>query len=133
MLHFISEEKNITITTKVLRLVVNFGEVLLGFKCSLCSLSQTFIQENDNDKNGITMINNIDNNIIINNDDNKNNECGISNTDYKNLLISNGVEIMPGQWPWLVTFFVVMQKYDFKCAGSILTTKHIITGKKSKN
>jgi len=132
MLHFISEEKNIPITTKVLRLVVNFGGVSLGFKCSLCSLSQTFTQENDNDKNGITMTNNNDNNIINNNDGNNNNKCGISNTDYKNLLISNGVETVPGHWPWLVALFNVKQKYEIKCAGSILTTKHIITGKKSK-
>jgi len=121
MLLFISEEKNIPITTKVLRLVVNFGGESLGFKCSLCSLFQTFTQENDND-----------NNIINNNDDNNSNERGISNTDHKNLLISNGVRTMRGQWPWLVALFAMRLNYEFKCAGSILTTKHIITGKKSK-
>jgi len=121
MLHFISGEKNIPITTKVLRLVVNFEGVSLGFNCSLCSFFQTFIQENDND-----------NNIINNNDDNNNNECGISYIDRKNLLISNGLETMPGHWPWLVALFVMRQYYEFKCAGSILTTKHIITDKKSK-
>jgi len=112
MLHFISEEKNIPITTKVLRLVVNFGGVSLGFKCSLCSLFQTFTQENGSNIN--------------------NNECGIRNTDHKNLLISNGVRTMRGQWPWLVALFAMRLNYKFKCAGSILTTKHIITGKKSK-
>jgi len=39
---------------------------------------------------------------------------------------------MPGQWPWLVALFAMRPNYEFKCAGSILTNKHIITGKKSK-
>lgn len=46
-------------------------------------------------------------------------------------------ETVPGPWPWLVAIFVVRIKFEFQCAGSILTNKHIITGfkklKKNKN
>lgn len=69
------------------------------------------------------------NNSNNNNNNNINNNCGISSyTDRTNLLINNGEETMPGQWPWLVALFVVRKDHEFKCAGSILTTKHVITG-----
>ncbi|KAG5330455.1 GD protease, partial [Acromyrmex heyeri] len=57
-----------------------------------------------------------------------NNECGISNyTDRKNLLVINGEETKPGQWPWLVALFVVRKDHEFRCCGSVLSTKHILT------
>jgi len=114
MLHFISEVENFP-TTKILKLIVSTPVEYVGGS----SVFQTSTQRNNNN--------------TINNDDNNNNECGISSyTDRTNLLISNGEETVPGQWPWLVALFAVRKDHEFKCAGSILTTKHIITGKKSK-
>ncbi|EFN68359.1 Serine protease gd [Camponotus floridanus] len=57
-------------------------------------------------------------------------ECGISNqpiTNNINPLISKGMKTSPGQWPWLVALFLVKIKFEFQCAGSILTQKHVIT------
>lgn len=60
---------------------------------------------------------------------NNNNECGIStHTNNINLLISKGMKTSPGQWPWLAALFIVKLKFEFQCAGSILTNKHVITG-----
>ncbi|XP_011057447.1 PREDICTED: LOW QUALITY PROTEIN: serine protease gd-like, partial [Acromyrmex echinatior] len=54
-----------------------------------------------------------------------NNECGISNyTDRKNLLVINGEE---KTGPWLVALFVVRKDHEFRCCGSVLSTKHILT------
>jgi len=58
-------------------------------------------------------------------------ECGISNqpiTNNINPLISMGMKTSPGQWPWLVALFLVRTTFEFQCAGSILTQKHVITG-----
>lgn len=63
-----------------------------------------------------------------NNNINNNNECGISSRSASaNLLISNGQETLPGEWPWLVALFVVTNHYEFQCAGTILTNKHVLT------
>jgi len=61
----------------------------------------------------------------------ENNECGISNqpiTNNTNPLISKRMKTSPGQWPWLVALFLVKNTFEFQCAGSILTQKHVITG-----
>lgn len=67
-----------------------------------------------------------------NNNINNNEECGVSThpNNMVNLLIAKGMKTMPGQWPWLVAIFIVRLQYEFQCAGSILTNKHIITGKR---
>lgn len=62
-----------------------------------------------------------------------NNECGVTSyyTDNINSQIANGEETLPGQWPWLVALFILIPDElvnRFQCSGSILTTKHIITG-----
>ncbi|KAG5310111.1 GD protease, partial [Acromyrmex insinuator] len=44
-----------------------------------------------------------------------------------NLLIANGQETLPGEWPWLVALFIVTNRYEFQCAGTILTNKHVLT------
>ncbi|XP_011867333.1 PREDICTED: proclotting enzyme-like [Vollenhovia emeryi] len=63
-----------------------------------------------------------------NNNNNNYNECGISgHSGATNLLIANGEKTLPGQWPWLVALFVVKKGYEFQCAGSVLTTKHVLT------
>ncbi|KMQ95494.1 serine protease gd [Lasius niger] len=72
----------------------------------------------------------IGNNIFLNPpaQQNSNNECGVStHTNNINLLIAKGMKTSPGQWPWLVALFVVRISYEFQCAGSILTNKHVIT------
>ncbi|XP_011867338.1 PREDICTED: transmembrane protease serine 9-like [Vollenhovia emeryi] len=53
-----------------------------------------------------------------------NNQCGISNT---NLLITYGLQTIPGQWPWLVAIFVEKENREFWCGGSIVTNRHVIT------
>ncbi|XP_072748640.1 serine protease gd isoform X1 [Anoplolepis gracilipes] len=59
---------------------------------------------------------------------NNNNECGvISHTNDINLLISNGIKTAPGQWPWLAALFIVKLEFEFQCAGSILTNRHVLT------
>ncbi|XP_012528110.1 chymotrypsin-like elastase family member 2B [Monomorium pharaonis] len=63
-----------------------------------------------------------------------NNECGITNyyTDNANRLYPNSQEVLPGQWPWVVAIFKKKTEYfendiNFRCAGSLLTTTHVIT------
>jgi len=57
------------------------------------------------------------------------NDCGrIAQDSDINPLISKGMKISRGQWPWLAAIFLVKIKFEFQCAGTILTNKHIITG-----
>lgn len=44
-----------------------------------------------------------------------------------NLLITKGKKTLPGQWPWVVALFIVRIIYEFQCAGSLLTTRHVLT------
>jgi len=66
--------------------------------------------------------------------ENANNECGTTSyyTDDTNRLIANGEEILPGQWPWMVALFTARDVYEYKCGGTHLTNRHVLTGKKSK-
>ncbi|XP_029666355.1 serine protease gd-like isoform X3 [Formica exsecta] len=78
----------------------------------------------------VTLSDGISNNPFLNPpvQQNNNNECGIStHTNNINLLISKGMKTSPGQWPWLAALFIVKLKFEFQCAGSILTNKHVIT------
>lgn len=60
---------------------------------------------------------------------NNNNDCGRSTQSNSiNPLISKGVKTSPGEWPWLVALFTVKREFEFQCAGSILTNRHIISG-----
>ncbi|XP_011867331.1 PREDICTED: serine protease gd-like isoform X2 [Vollenhovia emeryi] len=60
-----------------------------------------------------------------------NNECGVTSyyTDSTNNLVPNCENSLPGQWPWVVAIYVLKSERtsEFRCSGSILTTKHIIT------
>ncbi|XP_014473476.1 PREDICTED: serine protease gd-like isoform X2 [Dinoponera quadriceps] len=57
-----------------------------------------------------------------------NGDCGRSvNTNEINPLISKGMSISPGQWPWLVALFLVKIDFEFQCAGSLVTKRHVIT------
>ncbi|XP_011867305.1 PREDICTED: serine proteinase stubble-like isoform X2 [Vollenhovia emeryi] len=63
---------------------------------------------------------------------NNNNECGITSyyNDNINSRISNGDNVLPGQWPWMVALYLLIpdeQVNQFKCTGTVLTTTHIIT------
>ncbi|XP_043267089.1 serine protease gd-like isoform X2 [Venturia canescens] len=53
--------------------------------------------------------------------------CGRVNTAGVNYLIANGDRTSPGQWPWLAAIFVAKIEFEFQCAGSLITDKHIIT------
>ncbi|KAK0162657.1 hypothetical protein PV327_006417 [Microctonus hyperodae] len=44
-----------------------------------------------------------------------------------NLSIGNGEKISPGQWPWLVAIFVIKKIFEFQCAGSLITDRHVLT------
>ena len=121
MLHLISETETVTTTTEIPLLTYNstneksFSVAETNRENS--SLSR--IEDNRRDSSNITDLS----------DGTSNNECGISNyTDRKNLLVINGGETKPGQWPWLVALFVVRKDHEFKCCGSVLSTKHILTG-----
>ncbi|XP_020298985.1 serine protease gd-like isoform X3 [Pseudomyrmex gracilis] len=80
-------------------------------------------------KSTVSLSEGIDRNVFLNPSIQQNsNECGISTTtNIINPLISKGETTLPGQWPWLVAIFVVRLGFDFQCAGSILTNKHVVT------
>jgi len=87
----------------------------------------TIISERESSNNVYAQTFQFNNNNNINN-----NECGINihteSHNTLNLLISNGQKTFPGQWPWLVALFVKKNKYEFQCAGTILTNRHVLTG-----
>ncbi|XP_032683410.1 serine protease gd-like [Odontomachus brunneus] len=57
-----------------------------------------------------------------------NGDCGRTiNINEINPLISKGRKTSPGQWPWLVALFVVKIEFEFQCAGSLVTNRHVIT------
>ncbi|XP_011866173.1 PREDICTED: serine protease gd-like isoform X2 [Vollenhovia emeryi] len=65
---------------------------------------------------------------------NSNTECGITSyySDTTNMLIPNGANSLPGQWPWVVAIYAVKTSeysstYKYRCSGSILTDKHVLT------
>lgn len=62
--------------------------------------------------------------------------CGTSKV--KNLSIlylnENGDKTYPGQWPWLTAIFVRSKTaFEFKCTGSLVTQKHVISGEYCSN
>lgn len=123
ILHFVSEVENI-ITTSELSHLYNPNEppsFISQLNSSSHEYSNTLIPSRfDTD----TFPNNINNN-----------ECGISTytqSSLTNILVAGGLKTKPGKWPWLVALFAVMRDHEFRCAGSILTTKHIITGTQRK-
>ncbi|XP_076281943.1 CLIP domain-containing serine protease HP8 [Lasioglossum baleicum] len=55
-------------------------------------------------------------------------QCGISNSSTINYLIAGGEKTMPGQYPWLAAIYLVLvPRYKFHCAGSLVTGSHVIT------
>lgn len=68
----------------------------------------------------------IGNNVFLN--PTQRNDCGrTAQSSNINPLISKGERISPGQWPWLVAIFLVKIEFEFQCAGSILTNRHVTT------
>ncbi|KYM86389.1 Serine protease gd [Atta colombica] len=71
--------------------------------------------------------------IVSPSNENANNECGITSnyyTDDTNSKMSNGAVTLPGQWPWVVAIYNLINDEfinKFMCAGSILTTRHVLT------
>ncbi|XP_015592751.1 serine protease gd isoform X1 [Cephus cinctus] len=53
--------------------------------------------------------------------------CGLPNAKSINLLIAKGDKVLPGRWPWLVAIFLVKIEFEFQCAGSLITEKHVIS------
>lgn len=69
----------------------------------------------------------------INNTNNNNDDCGITlyYSDGTNSVMPTGEKTFPGQWPWIVAFYLLIideRVNEFQCSGTLLTTKHIITG-----
>ncbi|CAL7944456.1 unnamed protein product [Xylocopa violacea] len=54
-------------------------------------------------------------------------ECGRKNDDSINRLIVRGSSALPGQWPWLVAIFLVRREFEYRCSGSLVTNRHVIT------
>ncbi|XP_014489298.1 PREDICTED: serine protease gd-like isoform X2 [Dinoponera quadriceps] len=58
----------------------------------------------------------------------KYNECGRNiNVRETNIYFDMTTKTSPGQWSWLVAFFFVENDFRFKCFGSLVTHKHILT------
>ncbi|XP_011867332.1 PREDICTED: chymotrypsin-C-like [Vollenhovia emeryi] len=56
---------------------------------------------------------------------NNTDQCGLKG--YVDQLVKGGETTNPAQWPWLVALFVLRPNLRYQCAGSVLTTKHVIT------
>lgn len=56
------------------------------------------------------------------------NNCGKPIIGVK-YLIARGERTLPGQWPWLAAIFITRKKFEFQCAGTLITDRHILTGK----
>ncbi|XP_078044399.1 venom prothrombin activator trocarin-D [Augochlora pura] len=55
-------------------------------------------------------------------------ECGRFNASGINFLIAGGEKINRGEYPWLAAIFLVLvPRYKFHCAGSLVTPNHVIT------
>lgn len=57
--------------------------------------------------------------------------CGSSKVTNLSILYlnENSDKTYPGQWPWLTAIFVRSKTtFEFKCTGSLITPKHIISG-----
>ncbi|KAF5281672.1 hypothetical protein FQR65_LT14602 [Abscondita terminalis] len=56
-------------------------------------------------------------------------ECGVS--EDTQALIVHGKPTSEGQYPWLVAMFHLQDngEYKFKCAGNLISNKHVISGK----
>lgn len=50
-----------------------------------------------------------------------------------NLLVHRGNRVKPGDWPWMVGLFVSRIDLEFQCGGSLVTDKHVVTGKSMKH
>ncbi|XP_011867326.1 PREDICTED: transmembrane protease serine 9-like [Vollenhovia emeryi] len=52
-------------------------------------------------------------------------QCG--RMGYVNQLVTRGESTNPAEWPWLVALFVLRPNLKYQCAGTVLTTRHVIT------
>lgn len=85
------------------------------------------MNETSSDIENTLAISRLPENIFQKNNDS--NECGVSSYTHDTVLLTNnGESTLPGQWPWLAAIFILRLDYEFKCAGTILTNKHILTG-----
>ena len=50
----------------------------------------------------------------------------------KFITAANGTKIEQNRWPWLVAFFY-WPKREFICSGSLISSRHVLTGKKNYN
>lgn len=62
------------------------------------------------------------------NNEQSNLACGRSSIEPVNPLIAGGEKASPGQWPWVAAIFLVKLKFEFQCAGTLISNTHIITG-----
>ena len=55
--------------------------------------------------------------------------CGRVFTEDVTLLIANGESTKAGQWPWLVAIFIAKKDFEYQCAGSLVSDRHVLTGR----
>jgi hypothetical protein len=54
--------------------------------------------------------------------------CGL-NAKESQMLIAHGKEINYLEWPWITTIFMRhSQGINFRCGGSLVSARHVITG-----
>lgn len=65
--------------------------------------------------------------IVINNIIKNEEHCG-ENSEYESLVV-RGQPVKNGEFPWLVALFMLLPDggYKFRCAGSLVSKKHVIT------
>lgn len=55
-------------------------------------------------------------------------ECGV----YSQSLVVGGDRVREGEFPWLVAIFQkTVNNYQYKCAGNLISKKHVLSGKVS--
>lgn len=56
-------------------------------------------------------------------------KCG-ENFEFSKPLVVHGLPTKSGEYPWLVALLQIGEKggYDFRCAGSLVSKNHVITG-----
>ncbi|CAK9810711.1 Serine protease gd [Anthophora quadrimaculata] len=64
----------------------------------------------------------------VTNEEENDSTCGRASITSKiNPLVVRGVKTSHGQWPWLVAIFIVKLKFQFQCAGTLVSNMHVIT------
>lgn len=44
-------------------------------------------------------------------------------------LVVNGSATEANDWPWMVALMYLYKDYEYFCAGNLVTTRHVLSGK----